>query len=127
MSIHPFRPSTEYITSGTFRGDHKHYDRAKKTADLIEATSDGDAYVESCRLVRVDGFFRVAQDFRREDLNVFPADFMDDVNEIDVYSDFVTGAASAFAGYTFPDYETNPPCIGRIALPGCASAHARRL
>lgn len=106
----PFKPASEFVTSGTFRGDHKHYNRTR--AGMIEAASSGDTYVEACRLVRQDGFFRVMQDFRREDLHVFPADFLDDTNEIDVYSDFVTGAASAYAAASYPDYELNPPCIG---------------
>jgi hypothetical protein len=104
----PFKPSTEYNASG----DHKHYYPDKKTGILTEVTSSGGTYIESCRLVRVDGFFRVAQDFRREDLHIFPADFLDDDNEVDLYSDFVTGAAGAYAALTSPDYETDPPCIG---------------
>jgi hypothetical protein len=69
-------------------------------------------------MVRVDGFFRVAQDFRREDLNIFPEDFLNDESEIDVYSAYVTGAASDYANYAIGDYETSPPCIGPpLALP----------
>ena len=110
----PFKPSTEYVTSGSFAGDHKHYSRPR-TGDPVEVTTAGGSYVEACRLVRQDGFFRVAQDFRREDLNVFPGDFLDSSGEIDVYSTYVTGAASAYAGATFPDYESNPPCIGPVS------------
>jgi type II secretory pathway pseudopilin PulG len=68
-------PATEY--SGTEReSDHKHYQN-----DATTIAGDGDDYLEVCRLVRVDGFFRVAQDFRREDQFVFPADFLDDPND----------------------------------------------
>lgn len=112
--VAPFKSSAEYVSSGTFAGDHKHWDRARNGA-LVEATSDGDSYVEACRLVRQDGFFRVAQDFRQEDLNVFPADYLDDSAEIAVYSSYATGAADAFAEATYVDYEENPPCIGSIS------------
>lgn len=102
----PFRPSTEYILGG----DHAHYNR---TASGLQRVTSGD-YVEACRLVRQDGFFRVAQDFRREDLNVFPDDFLDDTGLIDLYSSYVTGAISALVTATgSSDYTGSPTsCIG---------------
>lgn len=103
----PFRPSTEYITGG----DHAHYNR---TASGLQPVTTGD-YVEACRMVRQDGFFRVAQDFRREDLNIFPDDFLDDTDLIDLYSKYVTGAVSDYvteAGLS--DYAGSPPCIGPL-------------
>jgi Tfp pilus assembly protein PilV len=109
--VAPFKSSDEYHSSGTFSGDHKHWSRAS-TGALVEASSVNAVYVEACRLVRQDGFFRVAQDFRQEDLNVFPIDYLDDSTEIGVYSSYATGAASAYAQASYPDYEANPPCIG---------------
>ena len=107
----PFRLSSEYYGTGTFAGDHQHYARSR-TGALTLATNAGDNYIEACRLTRQDGFFRVAQDFRREDMNIFPGDFLDEQAEIDVYSAYATGAAELYAAATFPDYEENPPCIG---------------
>jgi hypothetical protein len=104
----PFKPAAE--RAGAY-GDHKHYTRPRN-GPPVEVTTAGSTYVEACRLVRVDGFFRVAQDFRREDMHIFPADFLDNDNEIDVYSDFVTGAASLYAAAVSDGYESNPPCIG---------------
>ena len=72
----------------------------------------GQEYLEVCRLVRVDGFFRVVQDFRREDQYVFPADYLDDVNEIETYSGQVTNSTTLYAGVTTSGYPSNPPCIG---------------
>lgn len=107
----PFKPSTEFVTSGTFAGDHKHYTRPR-VGDPVEVTTAGSNYLEACRLVRRDGFFRVAQDFRREDLNIFPSDFLDDTNEVNFYSTYATGAATAYAAATSAGYEADPPCIG---------------
>jgi len=107
----PFRSDEDYHASGTFGGDHKHYERTR-TGELILAEIDGDHYVEACRLVRKDGFFKIAQDFRQEDLNVFPEDFLDEAAEITTYSDYVTTAANDYEDATFPDYELFPPCIG---------------
>jgi len=49
---------------------------------------------------------------RSDELNVFPADFLDQPNEIDVCSDLVTTAAAAFAAASYVDHETDSPCIG---------------
>ena len=111
----PFRPAGDYLPSGTFGGDHKHYNRVQQGNNpptLVLAELADDNYLETCKLVRKDGFFRVAQDFRQEDLHVFPEDFLDDDGEIDTYSAYVTGAADAFEDAALLDYETDPPCIG---------------
>ena len=109
----PFKADTEYTNSGQARrtADHKHYQE-----DGVTIAANGDTYLEACRLVRVDGFFRVAQDFRREDQYVFPEDFMDindDGTEIATYSGYVTTAAETYKNSVINDYPTNsPPCIG---------------
>jgi len=110
---YPFRATGDYFASGSFIGDHKHYNR-NDLGDLVLTDSVNGSYLEACKLVRKDGFFRVAQDFRQEDLNVFPADFLDDQTEIDTYSLYVTGAADAYENASYPDYEAAPapPCIG---------------
>lgn len=122
----PFRPSSDYIGSGSFNGDHKHYDRTR-TGELVLANSPGDPYVEACRLVRKDGFFKVSQDFRQEDRYLFPNDFLDEDSEVTLYSDYVTGAANAFEDASYVDYESNPPCIGGpspcVAEPDMGSAY----
>jgi len=87
----PFRAADEYHIDGYLSGDHKHYKR-DSFGNLILAESDGDSYVEACRMVRKDGFFRIAQDLRQEGLNSFPADFMDEEGEVGIYSDYVTDA-----------------------------------
>ncbi len=42
--------------------DHEHFTRSKK--GVISTAGDGDVYLEACRMIRKDGFFRVAQDFQ---------------------------------------------------------------
>lgn len=103
----PFKAASEYHTSGTFAGNHKHY-----REDGVTLAGTGDRYLEACRMVRVNGFFRVAQDFRQEDRYIFPADFLDEDDEVGLYSAYVTGAAAAYEAASSPDYEENPPCIG---------------
>lgn len=112
----PFKTASEY--SATPReSDHLHYQ-----GDAVTHAAAGDTYLEACRLVRVDGFFRVAQDFRREDQYVFPADFLDESAEITVYSSYVTAAALAYEANVIDGYPTNsPPCIGGTNPPCVAS------
>ena len=101
----PFRRDVDYHTEGPLVGDHKHFNR-NRSGDLILAENDGDLYVEACRMVRKDGFFRIAQDLQQEGLNAFPADYLDDSSEVDVYSGYVTAAVSDFNAAISP---TNYP------------------
>lgn len=94
----PSRPLGEYSS-----GNHRHYTRDRvdplKPTLLPDVTVCGtpgnpkvcETYVEACRLVRKDGFFRVAQDFRLEGLNTFPEDFLITKTEVARYSDYVIG------------------------------------
>lgn len=79
----PSRPDTEYADDG----DHIHY---SKDGGGLVAAAVGDDYVEACKLVRMDGFFRVGQDFRLEGLNTFPEDFLITQDEVQDYSTYVT-------------------------------------
>ena len=107
----PFRADSEYVVQGQARktSNHKHYKEDGTTEAGV-----GEKYVEACRAVRVDGFFRMTQDFRREDQHIFPEDFLDEEAEIDVYSNYTTGAVSAYYGDADDGYptRTTPPCIG---------------
>jgi type IV pilus modification protein PilV len=110
----PFRDSLGYYDGsyGSLAGDHKHYKRDNQ-GNWVLAQSDGDMYLEACRLVRKNGFFRVAQDLRQEGLNSFPASYLDDTSEVNEYSDYVTDAVSAYEadmGAT-DGYEASPPTL----------------
>lgn len=106
----PFRSAGDYHTEGGLAGNHKHYKRSANGSLEIAAT-DGDRYVEACRLVRKDGFFRVAQDLRQEGFNAFPGNFLDEEGEISVYSEYVTKAVEKFelGMGTDTQYEGSPP------------------
>ena len=106
----PFSSSTNFHDSGSLAGDHKHYNR-DNSGDLVLADTDGDAYLEACRLVRKDGFFRVAQDLRQEGLNSFPANYLDEESEVGQYSSYVTGSVSNFESAMGATdlYELSPP------------------
>ena len=100
----PFRTDSDYYDT---YGDHKHFNR-NSDGDLILVESDGDTYVEACRMIRQDGFWRISQDLRQEGLNSFPADYLDDPGEVSVYSGYVTAAVSAYEFDTDTGNGTNP-------------------
>lgn len=106
----PYRASTDYWSSGTFNGDHKHYGR-NSAGQLVLADDPGDRYVEACRMIRVDGFMRVAQDARQEGRNLFPEDYLDEEAEVDDYSEWVTTSVNSFENALAGDYETAPPSL----------------
>jgi type IV pilus modification protein PilV len=108
----PFRSSDDYNGDGAFAGDHKHYGR-NRFGGLSLAENDGDDYLEACRLIRKDGFWRVAQDLRQEGQNAFPGDYLDDETEIDEYSGYVTKAVRAYEATmgSTDGYELSPPLL----------------
>jgi hypothetical protein len=79
--------------------DHKHY-RRTGNGQLVKA-GNGDEYAEACRLVRKDGFFRVAQDFNQEGFFGIPHDYLDNDFEVGEYSNYVNDAVDDF-------YKKNP-------------------
>jgi len=109
-----FRAGENYYDGdfGSLRGDHKHYNR-NRLGELSLVVGDGDVYVEACRLIRKDGFFRVAQDLRQEGLNNFPANYLVEEDEVAVYSGYVTDAVSEYESDMGATdlYERNPPLL----------------
>jgi hypothetical protein len=105
-----FRSSNDYHTEGSLAGDHKHYNRDNQ-GQLVLADSDGDLYLEACRMVRKNGFFRIAQDLRQEGLNSFPGDYLDEEGEVGEYSNYVTQAVSAYEASIGNNYELSPPTM----------------
>jgi prepilin-type N-terminal cleavage/methylation domain-containing protein len=109
----PFRYEDDYYDT---YGDHKHYN-PDSDGVMIIAESDGDTYVEACRMIRKDGFWRIAQNLRQEGLNSFPADYLDGPIEVGIYSKYVTEAVTAYELDTDPangsqptnPYEETPP------------------
>lgn len=109
--------SSGYIASGSFAGDHPHYNRDENGV-LTQVAEVGDTYVEACRLIRKDGFFRVAQDFSLEALNGFPEDYLNDPEEVEVYSAWVTTAVADHFNYgTSPLLAPATPFPGDSTLP----------
>lgn len=110
--FNPFRSADGYWNDGVLQGDHKHYFR-NSSGLLSLAASDGSAYMEACRMVRKDGFWRVGQDLRQEGLNNFPEDYLTRSEDIDVYSGYVTGAVEGYVDEIGDNdnYELNPPLL----------------
>jgi len=82
-----------WSVSGGQNGDHEHYTRA---GGGLNVTNNNGKYVESCRMVRKDGFMRVAQDFRQEALISFPEGYLDTLGGVEEYSEYVTSSVTDF-------------------------------
>ena len=111
----PFRDRVGYYGASygsVLEDDHKHFWRDHQ-GSLVLAENDGDPYLEVCRMIRKDGFWRIAQDLRQEGLNAFPADYLDETDEVGTYSGYVTSAVSAYEAQMggTDQYETNPPLL----------------
>ena len=74
--------------------DHDHYSRSKK--GVIGVAGDRDTYLEACRLIRRDGFWRVAQDFNQQGFFGIVEEYMNNVAEVEEYSSYVTTAIEDF-------------------------------
>ena len=74
--------------------DHPHYDRDRR-GNLVLVDRDGDDYIEACRLIRKDGFFRVAQDFNLKGYYAFP-DYYLDGSGANTYADYVVDAITDY-------------------------------
>ena len=106
----PFSGDDQYHIDGSQSGNHKHYNRDNQ-GQMVLAESDGDTYVEVCRMVRKNGFFRIAQDLRQEGLNSFPSDYLDDPSEVSEYSTYVTDAVTSYEASVGNNYEQSPPAM----------------
>ena len=97
-----FRPSFSG-DAGTFDflGDHAHYG-IDNGAKVLSA--EGDDYLEVCRYIRKDGFFRLTTDLSLENLDVvkatFPVYFNNDYSSSVV--DFVTDFSSSISVADYP-------------------------
>jgi len=99
----PSRPLDEYsgydssLPDEYSGGDHNHY---FIRGGSWSVAGDGDDYIEACRFIRKDGFFRLTQDFRLEGLNTFQADYLITEDQVDDYSTYVTGEVYVKADLT---------------------------
>lgn len=137
------KPATVGVPAA--RGNHAHYSRSKK-GELTEV-GIGQTYVEACRMVRKDGFMRVAQDFRQEGFNAFPEGYLETTAGADAYADYVIKAVNDFyinsrdvltgpdgddgtgqslwGSFTFPGTVTNPTSLPFPAIGGIDSQQMR--
>ncbi|WP_458734369.1 type IV pilus modification PilV family protein [Zobellella taiwanensis] len=59
------------------------------TTDGSSPASAGQEYLESCRMLRIDGFFRVIPDWNLVALNVFPPSYLTDADNVQLYQEYI--------------------------------------
>lgn len=77
----PFRAASDFTG-----GKHKHY-----TSDGVEASSG--QYLESCRMKRINGYWRVYQDWHRVEVSAFP------LSELAIVSNQTSSTETNYANY----------------------------
>lgn len=90
-----YDPRGDWTTS-SLGSNHAHYGRDNRGNLDSTPVSAGSDYVEACRMVRKDGFMRVAQDFRQEQFIGLPQSYLAETAGVDAYSDYVTAAIDNF-------------------------------
>lgn len=100
---------------------HKHYGFTKK-GEMVEA-GYGDTYIEACRMVRNDGFMRVAHDLEQAGFFAFPESYLEDTAGAGEYGAYVVNAATAYYGGSTFD---QPGDVGYV-IPASTEATATNL
>lgn len=83
----------------TLAGDHKHFlmTGTPSSPSSVAATSVGDKYNENCRFKRVNGLYRLMQDWKLADISLFPRDYFTDVasgaENLQTYQNYVVSFA----------------------------------
>lgn len=82
-----FRSASDFVNADG-SGNHKHYRGG-------EVVSSG-TYVEACRLKRIDGIWRVYQDWFQISLKLIPAEDLNNSTKKTAYSDYTTTLVDAY-------------------------------
>ena len=81
----PFRASTDYNDAN---GDHNHYD-LDNSGQFVLANGNNDTYMEACRMKRIDGVWRVMQDWRVANIKIMPETTLTSPTNLADYQNYV--------------------------------------
>ncbi|GAA3708721.1 prepilin-type N-terminal cleavage/methylation domain-containing protein [Oceanisphaera sediminis] len=59
-------------------------------------THTGTTYFESCRMLRIDGYYQVMPDWNLVSLNVFPPGYLTDVDNVTLYQSYIKYVVQAY-------------------------------
>lgn len=96
-------------------GDHEHFPR-----DSAVAAEVGEDYLENCRFKRVDGVYRLMQDWRMIDLTVMPSAYLSTSSGLESYTTYVASVAEAAVNFAYiqnEDLKVPSSAIASIAKP----------
>jgi len=86
--------------------DHPHYNVDGQGDIITTPVGDGDRYLEACRLVRKDGFMRVAQDANQGVLVGFPEGYLELDEGANAYADYVIDAIEDYYDPDSANYQS---------------------
>nr|WP_158651881.1 prepilin-type N-terminal cleavage/methylation domain-containing protein [Marinobacterium profundum] len=67
--------ASQAVFFNTSTGNHRHFHSSNGTS-FTEATAIDDRYRETCRFKRVDGIYRLMQDWKLHDITVMPSNYL---------------------------------------------------
>lgn len=90
VQFDPFRPTGNDSNGNSYflaDGDHSHFNL--EGGVLVPANQDGDVYLESCRMIRLEGRFHVARDFLQADFQIVPEFYLQSEDGIANFSAYI--------------------------------------
>lgn len=110
-------PTKPAYVPGTSGGNHAHF----QEDGTVASQADGDTYIESCRMKRIDGIYRVFQDWNLYDLTVIERGQLADGAALQTpYSDYVQDFVLDFL--IDPDTAVKPSARSPVTLTEGAGA-----
>lgn len=91
----------DHYTDVSTEGFAGYYDplnptRARYTYSGSNLVASSGNYVDACRFIRIDGYYRPAPDWRLVSLTVFPASFFTDNTNVAKYQQYITYVATEY-------------------------------
>lgn len=90
VQFDPFRPDGKDDNGNPFyldNGDHSHFNL--EGGELVPANQSDDTYLEACRMIRLEGRFRVARDFLQVDFQAMPEFYLQSEDGVSNLQDYI--------------------------------------
>lgn len=90
IQFDPFRPTGDDANGNPnflANGDHSHFNL--ENGMLVPADQASDIYLEACRMIRLEGRFHVARDFRQADFQIVPEFYLQSADGVANFSAYI--------------------------------------
>ncbi|MFC6670998.1 type IV pilus modification PilV family protein [Marinobacterium aestuariivivens] len=110
--------ATYFHTAGTYSGDHKHFYSTDGTTYTEASAEPQKRYLENCRFKRVDGIYRLMQDWRMVDITTMPSNFLASGSQGNAdYTTYIASVAEAVLETAASNNEKLGDTLPNVAKP----------